>query len=78
MLRRILATRKAKAPAPGVAIVGFTIAPDGTLARVRMMRSSGSAELDAVALDHIRRAAPFPKPPGGLKKEWTFEFEGRG
>lgn len=78
VLRRILATRKAKAPAEGVAIVGFTIAPDGTLARVRMMRSSGSAELDAVALDHIRRAAPFPKPPGGLKKEWSFVFEGRG
>lgn len=78
VLRRILKTRKAATVGKGVAVVAFAIAPDGSLGRLRILRSSGSQALDTAALDHIRRAQPFPKPPAGLKREWTFEFEGRG
>lgn len=77
VMRRILKTRKVRAPARGTAVVGFSIAPDGRLASLRVLRSSGSADLDAVALDHLRRAQPFPKPPPGLRRDWSFEFVGQ-
>ncbi|HSF64458.1 MAG TPA: TonB family protein [Paracoccaceae bacterium] len=44
---------------------------------MRILRSSGSATLDAAALDHIRRAAPFPPPPDGGAR-FSFEFVARG
>jgi periplasmic protein TonB len=40
-------------------------------------RSSSHPELDEMALDHVRRAAPFPAPPPGAQRDFRFEFEGR-
>lgn len=77
VMRRILKTRKVRSPAQGLAVIGFAIAPDGRLASLRVLRSSGSAVLDAVALDHLRRAQPFPKPPPGLRRDWSFAFVGQ-
>lgn len=45
------------------AVVGFRIARDGTLTRVRIITSSGSAERDRYAIDAVNKAerlAPFP------------------
>ncbi|NUB46179.1 TonB family protein [Fertoebacter nigrum] len=77
VLRQISRTKKPKAPARGTVVVGFTIADSGGLAGVQVLRSSGAPALDAVALDHIRRAAPFPAPPEGAKRSYSFEFVGR-
>jgi protein TonB len=77
VMRRILKTRKVRAPSAGLAVIGFAIAPDGRLADLRVLRSSGSADLDAVALDHLRRAQPFPRPPPGARRDWSFEFVGQ-
>lgn len=77
VMKRITRTRRHPAPARGRAVVGFTIAADGGLAAARILRSSGSEALDRVALDHIRRAAPFPKPPQGARRDWSFEFIGK-
>lgn len=77
VLRKISRTRKAKAPTKGRAIVGFAIAANGGLHSVRIVTSSGHSGLDKVALDHIRRAAPFPAPPPGAQREFAFEFLGR-
>ena len=78
VLTQISRTRKARAPSRGRTIVAFSIAEGGALASVQVLKSSGSPALDQVALDHIRRAAPFPKPPAGAQRQFSFEFVGRG
>ena len=47
----------------GKAIVAFTIAEDGTVHAVRVVEKSGFPILDKCALETVRNAAPFPKPP---------------
>jgi TonB family protein len=47
----------------GRAVVGFTVAADGSVSAVRLLRGAGFPALDAEALALIRRAAPLPKPP---------------
>lgn len=77
VMRKIRATPLRKIAGRGSATVGFDISASGALGRVRILTSSGSAVLDAGAIDHIRRAAPFPPPPGGSAR-FSFEFAGRG
>lgn len=77
VIRKIRGTRVRSAPGRGIAVVGFEIGAGGALTGARILRSSGSAGLDAAAMDHIRRAAPFPPPPGG-RASFSFEFVGRG
>lgn len=59
--------------------VAFVVAPDGTLLAASITRSSGSSELDQLALQAVRSAAPLPPPPralGGhpLSFEISFNF----
>lgn len=77
VLTQISRTRKARAPSRGRTVVAFSISDAGSLASVQVLQSSGSPDLDRVALDHIRRAAPFPKPPSGAQRQFSFEFVGR-
>lgn len=50
----------------GVVRVAFSVDRAGRLTGVRILGSSGSAELDEAALDLIRRSQPFPTPPSAL------------
>jgi periplasmic protein TonB len=77
VLKKVRATRKKSGAGKGTVVVGFAIDPSGGLASVQVLKSSGSATLDAVALDHIRRSAPFPVPPAGAKGGYSFEFVGK-
>ncbi|MCA0206425.1 MAG: TonB family protein [Proteobacteria bacterium] len=77
VMQRIQRVRRARVNARGTAVVAFTIAAGGGLAGVQIVRASGSAVLDQAALDHIRRAAPFPAPPEGAQRQFSFEFVGR-
>lgn len=77
VMRRIQRVRQARVRARGSAVVAFSIAANGGLASASLARRSGSAELDQAALDHIRRAAPFPAPPAGAQRNFSFEFVGR-
>lgn len=77
VLRQITRLRPQRAPARGTVLVRFAIAGSGALADVGVAQSSGSAALDRLALDHIRRAAPFPAPPAGAQTAFSFEFLGR-
>lgn len=77
VIRKIRAVPQHRGSGRGTALVGFEIAQGGGLARVKILRSSGSATLDAAALDHIRRAAPFPPPPE-TPARFSFEFSARG
>jgi protein TonB len=76
-MRKVRATRRASGAGRGTVVVGFTIARDGSLAGVQVLRSSGNAALDRIAADHIRRSAPFPPPPEGAGRSYSFEFVGR-
>ncbi|TVP69897.1 MAG: energy transducer TonB [Rhodobacteraceae bacterium] len=58
-------------------MVAFSVGSNGGLASVSVAQSSGHAGLDQTALDHIRRAAPFPPPPAGAQCQFSFEFVGR-
>ena len=77
VLRKIERTRKPSVSARGTVIVSFRVSASGALATARIVRSSGDASLERAALDHIKRAAPFPAPPAGAETEFRFEFVGR-
>ncbi len=47
----------------GRVTVSFVVLVDGSVAELRVSRSSGVPLLDHNALETVERAAPFPKPP---------------
>jgi TonB family protein len=51
---------------PGVVSLAFTMDRHGKVVSSRIVKSSGSAVLDAEALDLIKRAAPLPPPPADI------------
>ena len=65
------------ATARGSARVVFVINPDGTLASVDVVQSTGTFELDNAAKSQVRRAAPFPVPPGGTSRRLSFIYRSR-
>lgn len=76
VLKKVRATKRKPVSGRGTVVVGFTIAPNGGVASVQVLQSSGDAGLDAIAVDHIRRSAPFPAPPPSAKPGYSFEFVG--
>jgi TonB family protein len=50
--------------AKGIATIGFVLDESGGVASVVLLRSSGEADLDAESVALVKRAAPFPPPPG--------------
>ena len=53
--------------------VSFVVSASGGVGSVRILRSSGSPELDSAALAVVRRAAPFPPiPPEAGRSSWQF------
>jgi protein TonB len=77
VMKKVRATKRKSGAGKGTVVVGFVIAPDGGLASVQVLQSSGNAVLDAIALDHIRRSAPFPPPVSNAKPGYSFEFVGK-
>ncbi|MBY5868028.1 energy transducer TonB family protein [Rhizobium leguminosarum] len=49
----------------GSVVVTFSVNGGGGLTSARVSRGSGVPEIDQLALDAVRRAAPFSPPPGG-------------
>ncbi len=74
VMKKVRATKKQPGAGKGQVLVGFTIAGDGSLSLVKVLKSSGNAQLDQIALDHIRRSSPFPPPPEGAGSSFSFEF----
>jgi protein TonB len=50
----------------GVVSLAVTIDRQGKVVSSKIVKSSGSAVLDAEALDLIKRAAPLPPPPADI------------
>ena len=71
---RLVWTRIAERKPAGIRLAGtahvtFSVTADGAIGAIAIDRSSGNAELDALALRTIRGAAPFAPPPAGLATE---------
>ncbi len=61
----------------GNGIVNFAVDSWGGLSRIGLLRSSGSPDLDAAAMNAIRAAAPFPPPPGHHPISMNFTYSPR-
>lgn len=55
----------------GTAAVSFTIGGGGAVTSVRLAAGSGVASIDAEVQAMVRRASPFPPPPGGRAQSFT-------
>ena len=64
----------AHVPGKGFAQVFFEINPDGSLAWVNVVDSSGSIKIDRAAKEQVRNASPFPKPPDGKSRKMSFYY----
>jgi len=49
----------------GVVKIVFTIGTDGEIVSVNILKSSGSRLLDGAAIDAVKNASPFARPPNG-------------
>ena len=54
--------------AKGIAIIAFALDESGGVASDSLLRSSGEADLELESVALVRRAAPFPPPPPGVKR----------
>jgi protein TonB len=57
----------------GNGVVGFKLLADGSVMDVAVIESSGSAALDARAVEMILMSAPFPPPPRRLSTDMGIE-----
>lgn len=57
---------RSKGGRTGTVMVMFSIVEDGSLDFVKVERSSGNTVLDQAAVDAVRKAAPFNRPPAGM------------
>lgn len=55
----------------GTAAVTFTVGGNGGVASVSLARSSGVPSIDQEVVAMVRRASPFPPPPGGRPQSFT-------
>ena len=63
--RHAMAFRPRRASRAGNVTVTFAIAADGSLSEAPTVPTDADPVLGALALDTVRRAAPFPPPPAG-------------
>ena len=58
-------------------MVSFATDGGGRVTRVSLMRGSGVASLDQEETAMVRRASPFPAPPGGRGMTFTVPVDFR-
>ena len=57
---------------PGVAFVEFVLDDGGGIASASVAHSSGDPALDKEAIAMVYRGAPYPPPPPGARRNFTF------
>jgi protein TonB len=77
ILQHLQRFKRANSVGAGAALVRITIDGGGSLQDSAIVRSSGVPGFDREALQTVRRASPFPKPPGGEGRTINFAFTGR-
>ena len=65
--RKISRTRQRQVAGRGQVVVSFTVSASGGASGISIASSSGNPNVDAAAMDHIRRSSPFPAPPAGAQ-----------
>jgi periplasmic protein TonB len=69
-----------------VVVLAFTVDGDGRVVHASVYRTNGDDEVEAAALNSLRRAAPLPPPPAALldrrgqvdlMESWLFNTDGR-
>ncbi len=78
VLRKIARVPKRRAGGRGKALVGMVIAPGGSIASLRIVRSSGDGGIDRMALDTVRRAGPFGPTPDSSQIKLVVELKSEG
>jgi TonB family protein len=61
--------------ARGTVEVRFRIAPDGSVERTEIVRSSGSRHLDEASERTIRQAAPYPPVAGWIRIPMSYSLQ---
>lgn len=61
--QHIASRRQPKVRGKGTVTIAFTLNQDGSIAYAKVAKSSGRKRIDKAALNHVKRAAPFPRPP---------------
>lgn len=64
---RIAAQKPDRIRLRGTVTLRFLLSRDGGLVEAGIAQSSGREDLDLLALDALRAAAPFPAPPSGMR-----------
>ncbi|MDV7145233.1 TonB family protein [Tropicimonas sp. TH_r6] len=59
---------------PGSARVIFELNRDGTVSWVNITRSTGTYEFDTAARQQVLQASPFPPPPQGAQRRFSFVY----
>ena len=52
----------------------FEINPDGSVARIDIIESSGSKDIERAAKEQIRVAEPLPLPPNGNVRRMSLYY----
>ena len=60
-----------------VVVVAFTLSDTGAVASASVKSPSGSPDLDKEALSMVGRGEPFPPPPPGAPRDFTFGLKMR-
>lgn len=74
VLLQLNRARRITTSAQGTARVQFQIDPDGSVAWVRILSSSGTAGIERAATTQVRKSAPFPRPPDGTTQRLVFVY----
>ncbi len=75
VLMHLNRTKPVFVSARGFARVFFEINPDGTLSFVDVIDSSGSQEINRAAKAQVKAASPFPPPPNGARRKFSFYYQ---
>lgn len=75
VMRKLSRVRRPKTKAKGTAIISFRVSASGGISALSVAHSSGSGALDNAAMGVVRKAAPFPAPPKGAKREFSIDIK---
>ncbi|MGB0659192.1 MAG: TonB family protein [Mangrovicoccus sp.] len=78
VLRKIDRAPKRGAGAKGSAVIGLGIGQDGRVMVLKVVKTSGNPQIDQIALQQVRRAAPFAPPPHGGTVKFTLRVKAQG
>lgn len=77
VMKHLSGRRRPRASGAGFAKVAFSLTSSGGVENIRISTSSGASKFDREALKFVKRAAPFPKPPANVKRDFVVKIEGK-